>query len=434
MPRFLLILWLTLLAAGASTPKPPNIVMIISDDHAWTDYGFMGHPLVATPHLDRLAAQSLCFKKGYVPSSLCCPSLASIITGKYPHQHRITGNDPAVDGQSTPGQPKRDNPAFASGRERMKTLIRGTPTLPRLLGGAGYRSLQTGKWWLGHYADGGFTEGMTEGDPAHGGRHGDAGLNIGRQGMEPIYDFIRHRTEDQKPFLVWYAPLMPHDPHTPPEEILAKYRGKVPSLHIARYLAMIEWFDQTCGELLDFLDREKLAENTIVVYASDNGWIQNPDNPRFAPRSKQSPYDGGLRTPLMLRWPAKIQPSMPAAAVHTIDLMPTLLKACGLPVPEDCPGIDLLDSAAVASRQTLFGECYDHDMTDLDAPAKSLKWRWARQGDWKLILPTPRVPDAVPELYDLANDPMERTNLAASEIQRLANLRATIDQWWTPPD
>ncbi len=431
MLRLLLAFCLTLLPAAAAAP--PNIVMIISDDHAWTDYGFMGHPLVATPHLDKLASQSLCFKKGYVPSSLCCPSLATVITGKYPHQHRITGNDPAVDQAGREGQPKLKNPAFAAGRERMKSLIRATPTLPRLLGEQlGYRSQQTGKWWLGGYADGGFTEGMTAGDPAHGGRHGDAGLNIGRKGMEPIYDFIRRSTKDEKPFLVWYAPLLPHDPHTPPEAILAKYRDKVPSIHVARYLAMVEWFDQTCGELMGFLDQEKLAENTIVVYVSDNGWIQNPDNPKFAPRSKQSPYDGGLRSPIMFRWPGKTAPSLPGGLAHTIDLMPTLLKACGLAVPEGCPGIDLLDPAAVAARDTIFGECYDHDMVDFDAPAKSLKWRWCRQGDWKLIQPTSRVPGAVPELYNLAADPMEQTNLATSESARRDALLQRLDQWWKP--
>ena len=432
MTRFLLTFWLALLSSTIAA-APPNIVMIISDDHGWTDYGFMGHPLVATPHLDRLASQSLCFKKGYVPSSLCCPSLASIITGKYPHQHRITGNDPAVDRTAAEGHPKLRSPAFAAGRERMKSLIRDTPTLPRLLGDKlGYRSLQTGKWWLGGYADGGFTEGMTDGDSSRGGRHGDAGLGIGRQGLEPIYEFIRRSTADQKPFLVWYAPLLPHDPHTPPEAILAKYRDKVASIHIAKYLAMVEWFDQTCGELLGFLDREKLADNTIIVYVSDNGWIQNPDNPRFGPKSKQSPYDGGLRSPIMLRWPARIKPSQPDAAAHTIDLMPTLLKACGVPVPDGSPGINLFDPAAPAARTTIFGECYDHDMEDFDAPAKSLKWRWCRQGDWKLILPAGRVAGAVPELYNLAIDPTETENLATMEATRLAALTTVINQWWTP--
>src|SRR5437667_2604998 len=83
-------------ASAADGDRPPNVVLIISDDHGWTDYGFMGHPQIRTPNLDRLAARSRVFRRGYVPSSLCCPSLASIITGLYPHQHRITSNDPPL--------------------------------------------------------------------------------------------------------------------------------------------------------------------------------------------------------------------------------------------------------------------------------------------------------------------------------------------------
>ncbi len=430
MIRWLLVLSFALLAPLSAAP--PNIVMIISDDQAWNDYGFMGHPVVATPHLDKLAAQSLCFKNGYVPSSLCCPSLASVITGRYPHQHGITGNDPAVDRSGRGGAYAR-SPEFAAGRERMKQLIHAAPTIPRLLGAeAGYRSLQTGKWWLGSYQDGGFSEGMTLGEPGKGGRHGDAGLNIGRKGMEPIYDFIHRTTAEQKPFLVWYAPMLPHQPHNPPEAILAKYRDKVASPFEAKYLAMVEWFDQTCGELLDFLDREKLSENTIIVYICDNGWIQKPHADMFDERSKQSPYDGGLRTPIMLRWPGKIQPAMPSGLAHSIDLLPTLLKACGVPVPDGSPGIDLLDPAAVAAREEVFGSCFDHDMVDLDSPAKSLKWRWCRQGDWKLILPSDRVPSTAPELYNLSADPWEKNNLASAEAGRAASLTKLIDSWWTP--
>ncbi|MES2709091.1 MAG: sulfatase [Verrucomicrobiota bacterium] len=417
----------------ASAASPPNVVMIISDDQGWGDYGFMGHKTVATPHLDKLAAQSLCFKNGYVTASLCCPSLASMITGRYPHQHGITGNDPSVDRTDTP---HTRTPAFAAGRESMKQLIHASPALPRVLGAPplGYRSLQTGKWWLGSWADGGFTEGMTMGDPAKGGRHGDAGLNIGRRGLEPIFDFVRRTTAGAKPFFVWYAPMMPHQPHDPPEALLAKYLPLTSSPHEARYLAMVEWFDQTCGQLLDFLDREKLADNTLVVYLCDNGWIQKPDAQGFAPKSKQSPYDGGLRTPILLRWPGKITPSMPSSLASSVDLMPTILKACGAPVPAECPGIDLLNPAVAAARGEVFGACFDHDMVDLSEPARSLKWRWCRAGDWKLILPASRLPDARPELYDLATDPGEFHNLAGteSETTRLANLTRLIDAWWKP--
>ncbi|MEX0977726.1 MAG: sulfatase-like hydrolase/transferase, partial [Pirellulales bacterium] len=175
---------LALVCTTAEAAQRPNIVMIISDDHAWTDYSFMGHPHVATPRIDALARQSLTFRRGYVPSSLCCPSLASIITGLYPHQHKVTSNDPPL-----PSGPERvgfqKSPAFAAGREVMNRHLEAVPTLPRLLGDLGYRSFQSGKWWQGNHARGGFTHGMTRGQ-----RHGDAGLDIGRKTMQPIFDFI----------------------------------------------------------------------------------------------------------------------------------------------------------------------------------------------------------------------------------------------------
>src|SRR5688500_16280570 len=190
-PRFLLrfVLALLIFAAGASAVEPPNIVLIISDDQAWSDFGFMGHPQVRTPHLDRLAAQSLVFPRGYVPSSLCCPSLASIITGRYPHDHRITSNDPALP-PGVKGRDRSQHPVFREGRRTMNGFMESAATLPRVLAERGYLSFQTGKWWQGHFKSGGFTHGMSLGDEDRGGRHGDEGLKIGREGMQPVFDFI----------------------------------------------------------------------------------------------------------------------------------------------------------------------------------------------------------------------------------------------------
>lgn len=400
--------------------------MIISDDHAWTDYGFMGHAQIKTPHLDKLAAQSLTFRRGYVPSSLCCPSLATILTGRYPHEHRITSNDPPPTKGDPTGVQRLKDPAFAAGRERMNQHMDAAPSLPRLLGARGYVSLQTGKWWQGDFKRGGFTEGMTKGQ-----RHGDAGLDIGRKTMQPIFDFIGRAKSEQKPFLIWYAPLLPHDPHTPPERLLAKYKDKTPSLHVAKYWAMVEWFDETCGQLLSHLDEQGVAENTIVVYVADNGWIQNPDAPRYAPRSKQSQYDGGLRTPIMVRWPAKVKQSQPDAPASSVDIAPTLLRACGVEPPREMSGLNLLDPAAVAARDTVFGACFTHNAVDLDVPARSLRWRWCIQKNLKLIVPGPNEPDAPVELYDLAADPHEKQNLAATRADSLPALRARLDAWWS---
>ncbi len=423
MPRVLLSLFFTLNVLRGEAP--PNIVMIVSDDHAWTDYGFMGHAEIKTPHLDKLAAQSITYRRGYVTSSLCCPSLATIVTGLYPHQHRITSNDPPANKGAVPGVPKLEIPAFKAGRERMNVYMDNAPSLPRLLGQKGYVSLQTGKWWQGNFKRGGFTEGMTRGQ-----RHGDAGLDIGRKTMEPIFDFMSRAKKEGKPFLVWYAPLLPHDPHTPPERLLEKYKAKSPSIHIAKYWAMVEWFDETCGQLMRQLEKEGLSEKTIVVYVADNGWIQSADDPRYAPKSKQSQYDGGLRTPIMIRWPAKTKPAQPEALASSIDIAPTILKAAGVEVPNDMSGLNLLDPEAVGKRDAIFGGCYTHESMDLEVPAKSLRWRWGIQGNLKLMLPGPNEPDAPVELYDLKADPSEQKNLAQDRAADVAGLRSAIDGWW----
>ena len=421
----------------AADAPPPNVVFILSDDQHWRDYASMGHPHLRTPHLDRLARESLVFSRGYVTSSLCCPSLASIITGRYPHEHRIVGNDP-------PGGKE----AFEAGRERMTRHLEEWPTLPRLLGAAGYTSLQTGKWWQGDFSRGGFTEGMTKGK-----RHGDEGLSIGRSSMQPIFDFLTRSRSTGKPFFVWYAPMLPHDPHDPSPELVEHYRSKTDSVHVARYWGNVERFDRTVGDLLDYLDREKLSENTLVVYVTDNGWIQSVDNPRFAPRSKLSPYDGGLRTPIMLRRPGTIQPRKSPALASSIDILPTVLAACGVTPPAGLPGVNLLDDAAVAARRQVFGECYTHTLVDLDDPAKSLLWRWTVRDRWKLIVPTSagsggalpgeegkRIdPDSQArysrgevELFDLEADPDETNNLAAAHPDIVGDLRTTLDAWWNP--
>ncbi len=421
-----------LLLAGCAGPAPgapaapPNIVLIISDDQGWGDYGFMGHPQIRTPHLDRLASQSLVFPNGYVTTSLCCPSLATILSGMYPHQTKIYSNDPQRPAGMAGGAYYKSE-EYRRDRERMNGHMERLPTLPRLLGAAGYRSFQTGKWWQGHFRTGGFTDGMSHGDPLKSGRHGDAGLAIGRETMQPVEDFLDATSAAGAPFFVWYAPMLPHQPHNPPERILARYRGKGPSLHVEKYWAMVEWFDETCGQLLATLDRRGLAENTVVAYVTDNGWIQDPAKPSFL-RSKRTPYEAGLRTPMLVRWPGRVTPGSYSRPVSSIDLAPTLLKAAGLRPSPALPGLDLLDRAALDRREAVFGEVYAHDAVDLDRPASGLEARWGVAGDWKLILPV----KGPPELYQLSADPLEARNLAETEPLRVEALRCRINGYWTP--
>jgi len=431
--RLALVMALALVGASVARradARGPNVVLIIADDQSWTDYSFIGHPQIRTPRIDRLAAEGLTFRRGYVPSSLCAPSLASILTGLYPHQHRVTSNDPPLPAGKT-GQAANRDPEFRAQRQEMIAFFDNAPTLPRLLAGQGYTSFQAGKWWGGSYRHGGFNAGMTHGDPDAGGRHGDVGLTIGRATMAPVLDFIDGAARDGKPFFVWYAPMMPHSPHTPPARLLDKYRSQAPTLEVAKYWAMIEWFDETCGQLLDHLDARGLAGDTMVLYLADNGWIQDPDADRYAPKSKQSQYDGGLRTPIIVRWPGKVPTRMSDQPVLSLDLAPTILAAAGLKPTPEMPGVDLRDESALERRKAIFGEIFTHNAVDIHRPASSLRYRWALEGDWKLILPDPRnTPGGSAELYDVTADPFETRNLADREAPKVAHLRSLINAWW----
>ncbi len=414
-------------------PKPPNILLIISDDQGWSDYGFMSHPHIETPNIDRLAEQSLTFTRGYVAAPLCSPSLASIITGLYPHEHGITGNDPdfEFDGERWSSD---WNSARIPHARKMIDDFKQNKLLTGYLSPLGYQSLQTGKWWMGSWKDGQFSNGMTHGDGLKGGRHGDEGLSIGREGLQPIYDFIDDAQSQDKPFFIWYAPFLPHTPHTPPRELEDKYLERAPTPTIARYWAMCEWFDQTCGALLQFLDRKDLSEETMVIYVCDNGWIQQADGNGYAPRSKRSPYDMGIRTPLMFKWPGKTKPRIDTTTlVSSIDIVPTVLAACDLPPDGDLQGLNLLDPEALKRRETVFAEALAHDIAESEHPTRSLQYRMALSYPWKLISPdTTNLPNAEIELFDLVEDPGELNNLAEAHPEMVKRLQVELDNWWVP--
>lgn len=384
----------------------PNVILILSDDHGFTDYGFMGHDVVRTPHLDRMAAQSLLYTRGYV-MPVCSPTLASLLTGQLPQAHGITGNDLS---------PEAIARMQANGRmDRLplkRRLLDNPVLLPRRLTEAGYLTFQTGKLWNATAQEVGFTDGMTDKD----GRHGGDGLSIGRESMQPIYDFIAKARAREKPFFIWHAPFLPHEPHNPPESYLAKYRGRGLSEKAEKYYAMIEWFDATCGELDAHLAAQGLADNTVIVYLADNGWDAEKGN-----RAKLSPYELGIRTPMFVRWPGKVAPLRDDETLASVvDFVPTVLKACGLPVPETLPGLNLLDRAAMTARRSVYVEAYTHDIADLADPSKSLVTQVVINGWTKLLIPTATRPDrAYPsapttiEMFDLKTDPMETRDLAA---------------------
>lgn len=419
------------LAQRARAEDPPNVVLIISDDHGWRDYGFMGHPHVHTPRIDKLAGEGMAFRQGHVPSSLCSPSLASILTGLYPHQHRVTSNDPPAPAGKTGAAAKAD-PAYRAGREALIANFERVATLPRLLASRGYVSFQSGKWWGGPFQRGGFSDGMSHGDPERGGRHGDAGLAIGRQTMAPVTDFIDRAMKEERPFFVWYAPMLPHSPHDPPERLLSRYRDLAPNLQTAKYWACVEWFDETVGQLMDHLDAVRARDNTIVIYVADNGWLQDPEADRYAPRSKQSPYEGGLRTPILVRWPGKVAPGTSDTPVSSIDIAPTVLQACGVAAPAGLTGLNLTDEQAIKNRPAIHGEVFTHNAVDVAEPASSLRFRWTlAEGRWKLLVPDPaNEPTARVELFDVVADPDESTDLSARFPERVTSLTRALDDWW----
>ncbi|MDP6357679.1 MAG: sulfatase-like hydrolase/transferase [Planctomycetota bacterium] len=415
----------------------PNIVVIISDDQAWTDYGFMGHPTIKTPHLDRLARRSLLFERGYVAAPLCRPSLASMATGLYPFQHGVAGND--VDGRNN--RAALDMP--------VREAFHKHPSFIKALTSNGYLAHQSGKWWEGSWKDGGFTHGMTHGIPKRGGRHGDAGLKIGRAGMKPVTDFIDLAVAEKKPFLIWYAPFLPHTPHNPPRRLLDNYTSDGRARDVARYYAMCEWFDETCGVLIDYLDKKGITDNTMVLYICDNGWAAastNVGDPNqklwrgYAQRSKGSPYEKGVRTPVMVSWPGHVKPGRVGEFAHAIDLFPTIAAGTGVDAPAKLTGINLMDADARKGRKKVFGVTHSiHNMTVGD-PDDTQQYLWCVERDWKLIVRcngkdttqyrNVHIWDKAPvRLFNLKDDPHEKNDLAGRHPETVERLKREIEAW-----
>lgn len=420
---FLLTFCLTGLVHAAS-PDKPNVILILSDDHGFGDYGFMGNKNAQTPNIDRMASQSLLYTRGYV-MPVCSPTLACLLTGRLPHEHGITGNDL---GKAAAGLVGKNGGSVRSPLSQQ--LLKNPVILPKILSDAGYLTFQTGKLWNVTAREAGFTDGMTRVE----GRHGGEGLEIGRKTMKPIYDFIGKARAEKKPFFIWHAPMMPHTPHNPPPEFLTNVQGKGLSPKAEKYYAMIEWFDKTCGELDSFLTQNNLSENTVIIYLADNGW-----DPEQGNRAKLSPYELGIRTPMFVRWPSKVKPLRDDETLASVvDFVPTVLSACGLKVPSDLPGLNLIDRPAMTSRKSVFVEAYTHDIADLGQPSKSLVAQVVISGWSKLIIPGTTEPDrsftSCPKsvgLFDLKSDPLEKRDLAIEQPAEVKRLQAIQRARWS---
>lgn len=456
----------------------PNVIFMLADDQSWYDYSFMRRANVEqaainmqtrsntsipqaakTPAIDRLADEGLAFIHGYT-APVCRPTLMSIITGTHLHQHWIVGNDlVSARGQ---GQAARIDDTPLENR-----ILSFNPLTRTLANQLGYTSFQTGKWWEGDFAHGGFTQGDTRDSTAlatrpsqwTGGapsyvraRQGDWGLMTGRvdyvngiaapahpipyaNTVKTATDFISTQVAAEQPFFLWYAPYLPHDPFDPPAGLKSQYTALGLNDADANFYANIERLDGGVDAILDHLDTTGIADNTIIMFICDNGRQFNTPNTD----GKTSPYDSGARTPIIVRWPDRIKPGGPIepqiirTPVHMVDMAPTIHHALGLPVPPEMQGVNLLDPAAVAARGTVCGSDHDVEILTLSDPTESLENRWAVRDGWKLILNI----SGTKELYRLYNgstpvDPHERTNLAAGNPQLVNELTMEIVNWYSP--
>ncbi|MCL4683354.1 sulfatase-like hydrolase/transferase [Myxococcota bacterium] len=426
----------TLLAAcGPSATRPPNIVVLVADDLGWADLGVQGSPDVETPHIDSIARNGVRFTAGYVTSPQCSPSRAGLMTGRYQNRFGFEYN-------------------FKGHWD--KGLDLDERTIGDSFLAAGYATGMIGKWHLGKVGalqpgQRGFTETLWH--PNGGVYFPDAtsGTLPGIfRGSEPaavrLYstdaftdeaiDFIdRHRAD---PFLLYVAYATPHPPMDAKPEHLQRY-AHIRDRHRRAFLAMMASLDENIGRLLGALRAAGLEEHTLVFFLSDNGGATGapriePDAPIQPGRnaSSNAPFrgtkvdllEGGIRVPFLVQWKGQL----PAGAVYaepviSLDILPTALGAAGIPAPDGLDGVDLLPFL----RGSRGGAPHDALYWRFDfPPAGAEPRRWAvRAGDWKLV----RNSAEPLALYDLAEDPSERRNLAALHPERVAALRTRWESW-----
>lgn len=440
------------------TDTRPNILLIHSDQHHYACLGLHGHPQVRTPNLDRLAAQGVDFSHAFTPAPICSPARASLLTGRWPSQHRCI-NIPPFDGYQ---------PADVS-----------TPVLWQLLNDAGYRQAHFGKF-----------HGEVPGDPTSYGvdryQSEDADyddwriaqglpLRMRRNGwfgeIDPdttpqqtriawggglTIDAIRDFAAEGKPFFIRWDPSEPHLPCMIPRQIAGLYPPETidpwPSFPdplinkppmqaqqrrawrvdqwtweqwapvVSRYLAEITLLDQHIGRVLDELDRLGLADNTLVIYTTDHGDLCGSHG---MIDKHYMMYDDVVRVPMIMRWPGKIPAggACDAFVSHELDLATTICSAAGVPVPDAFQGVDLLPVlAGVGStgREDIFSQYFGCQFGLYST-------RMVRDRRWKFVWNT----TAQDELYDLQNDPAELNNLIDDPDVRdeLARLRGRVIHW-----
>ena len=419
MPRFFLGLLLAalscLLPLGAAE-TPPNIVILFADDLGINDLGCFGRKDQRTPNLDKLAADGARFTQAYAAASVCSPSRAALMTGQSPARLKIT--------TFLTGRTDRSSHRLLSAPINLH-LPAGVPTLAQLLKPKGYVSAAVGKWHLGGKGHQPTDHGFDEYFPGR--ANPGAESPQGGKGELGQADFAaKFITQNKaKPFLLYLAFDNPHIPLAAPAKGIA---ANAQSFH-PTYAALVESLDAACGRVLKALDENGLARNTLVVFASDNGGVHISEL-KESPATYNAPsragkgylYEGGLRTPLIIRYPARLAPGVIAEPVVLGDLVPTICALTGATAPQVLDFQDL--SPVLFDRKPLARPLYWHQphyMNQGGRPGGVI-----REGEWKLI---ERYEDGGLELFDLVKDPGEKTDLAGAEPARVAAMRGKLEAW-----
>ena len=419
---------------AADTPKPastPNILFILADDLGWTDGGCFGSTFYETPHIDRLATQGMRFTDSYSACTVCSPSRAAILTGQYPARLHLTDYIPG----KVPAKAKLSVPDWTM------HLASEVPNLAKVLKSAGYATANIGKWHLGKAAfwpeKQGFDLNIAGYDHGHPPTYfspykiptlteGLPGEFLSDRLTSEAITFIEQNKN--RPFFVYLPHYAVHHPVMAKPDVIAKYQAKsVPRAPHKRpeYAGLIESVDDSIGRLLATLEELKLSENTIVIVTSDNGGLASITTNLSLRAGKGSAYEGGVRVPLIIKWPGLIKAgSVCHTPVIGVDFYPTLLAMAGVPVPPgavDGENIEpLLRQSGSMKRDAIYWH-YPHYHVCGATPYGAI-----REGDFRLV---EFYEDNHVELYNLKDDIGETKDLATTLADKTAALRQKLHDW-----
>ena len=429
----------TLLAMAVSPAThagvAPNVILIVADDLGAHDLGVSGSRFHETPNLDRLAREGMQFTQAYAAGTVCSPTRAALLTGKYPARLRLT--------DWIPGEHRENEKLHPP--EWTKQLGSSEVTLAEHLKSAGYSTALIGKWHLGGPEVRPERQGF---DLNRGGDHrGQPPSYFSPYGLPrlidgPIGEYLTDREGDEaveyiathtnRPFLLQVCFHGVHTPLQAKPELVDKYRRKPPisgtSQTNAVYAAMLESLDAAVGRILQSLVDHGIAGNTLVIFSSDNGGLvlgSTPPTSNAPLRSgKGSPYEGGVRVPLIIRWPGVVSPSSSCAIpVISMDLPATVLEACGL-------SVRVVDGRSLVPLFRNPGDTLDRSFLAWHYPhyhrGGATPYAAIRGGDWKLIQ---FFEDGRHELFNLRADPAESTNLALPHPDKLEKLTRQLSDW-----